>query len=60
MVSAPRLCTRFWRRRSSTGSIERYLRDVPSCIAEDPISRIDELLPWDLAAEATSDERLAA
>jgi transposase len=39
---------------------ERYLRDVLSCIAEHPINRIDELLPWNLVPEAVRDDRLAA
>jgi transposase len=30
---------------------ERWLREVLSRIADHPLSRIDELLPWNLAAE---------
>jgi transposase len=39
---------------------EAYLREVLSRIADHPINRIEELLPWNLAAELVESSRRAA
>jgi hypothetical protein len=39
---------------------EAYLRHVLERIADHPINRVDELLPWKIVTQLQNDDRLAA
>jgi hypothetical protein len=57
--SAAAIYTLLGTARLNGADSERWLREVLSCVADHSLSRIDELLPWNMAADLHSASELS-